>query len=179
MKNYLLLPAALITASLLYSLTISGTQAHPAHAAPAQAAPALPDLPGITTPDTRPRACVECHKNYPGKFDGRLSVHLKEWATKGVDAHLLAKAQSTMPAGIKLQGKHPDVSNIVKVIPTDCLMCHGGHAANVPPFRKLIHAIHLTGGKDNHYLSNYGGQCLNCHKLDQKTGTWGLGSGTE
>ena len=42
-----------------------------------------------------------------------------------------------------------------------------------------MHRIHLTGGDKNHYLTEFQGDCTNCHKLDQKTGAWSLGSGSE
>lgn len=179
------IPAVIFGLASMLSVGVAELEAHPADSGPAttqlaQAQPkTLPAIPGITAPDQKPNACVNCHKNYPGQFDGRLSTHVKEWASKGVDPHLLEKAQSTMPPGIKLSGKHPDVSAIVKVIPTDCLMCHSGSSPKVPQFRKLIHRIHLTGGEENHFLMNYGGTCTHCHKLDQDTGTWSIGSGTE
>ncbi|PIQ23311.1 hypothetical protein COW36_08185 [bacterium (Candidatus Blackallbacteria) CG17_big_fil_post_rev_8_21_14_2_50_48_46] len=142
----------------------------------------LPQIPGITAPDQKPSACVDCHKNYPEmKFDARLTVVLKGWQ-KAADEKILAKAQGTMPAGIKLEGKHPDVSHLIKTIPNDCLMCHSTQTSTpqrVPEFRKMIHAIHLVGGKDNHFISNYGGTCTHCHKLDPKTGAWSIGSGQE
>lgn len=180
-----LIPAVILATSTLMSFALTGAYAHPtetaakpaANASAAQPpAPAMPDIPGITTPDPKPNSCVDCHKNYPGQFDGRLTTAIKSWATK-VEPEILAKAQKTMPPGVKLQGKHPDVSGIVKVIPNDCLMCHSGKSDKVPQFRKLVHLIHLTGGKDNHFVAMFGGKCTLCHKLDQNTGTWGFGSG--
>jgi hypothetical protein len=168
------LPTTLLGLSLMMTLAVSTSWAEGTPASQ----PPLPDVPGITTPDLKPNACVDCHKVYPGKFDGRLTVALQSWINK-TDDKLLALAQSTMPPGIKLEGKHPDVSKLVKVIPNDCLMCHGGHSKKVPAFKKLIHRIHLTGGKDNHFISHYQAQCTHCHKLDANTGTWSIGSGME
>lgn len=176
MKKRALIPALIVGFSAVLSVSLSNTWAEPA--APAHPAPAaMPDIPGITTADPKPHACVDCHKNYPGQFDARLSVALKSWASK-TDPKILAKAQATMPAGVKLEGKHPDVSALVKVIPNDCLMCHGGTTSQrVPPFRKMLHMIHLTGGKDNHFIAMFGGKCTLCHKLDQNTGTWSFAGG--
>lgn len=174
----LLISSVILGASTLLTLLLTA-YAHPSDAAPApQAEQALPDIPGITSEDPKPHSCIDCHKNYPGQFDGRLTTAVKAWTTK-VDPEILDKAQRTMPPGVKLQGKHPDVLGFVKIIPTDCLMCHAGKSEKVPQFRKLIHLIHLTGGKENHFITHYGGKCTYCHKLDQNTGTWGFGSGPE
>jgi hypothetical protein len=58
-------------------------------------------------------------------------------------------------------------------------MCHVRDSRVAPPFAKLLHEIHLVGGKENHFLTLANGTCTSCHKLDQKTGTWRLGSGIE
>lgn len=141
--------------------------------------PKLPEINGITAEDKFPRACVDCHRNYPErKMDARLSVILKTW-TKEVEPKFLEKAQAAMPAGTKLSGKHPNVEGLVKTIPDDCLMCHWRGSEKAPSFSKLLHSIHLVGGKDNHFLTMMGGQCTYCHKLDQNAGAWKIGSGTE
>jgi hypothetical protein len=144
-----------------------------------KSAPKLSDIPGITTPDRTPNACVNCHKNYPEmKKDFRLTVILAEWRN-GTDPDILEKARACAPEGVTLKGKHPDVSSLIKIIPNDCLMCHSRNSSSAPPFAKLLHAIHLTGGEKNGFLARANGTCTSCHKLDQKTGTWGLGSGEE
>ena len=158
-----------------------------AEAKPAAAAKDAPkpemkmsEIPGITTPDKTPHACVDCHVNHPEmKMDFRLSATLARWQTNGTEAEFLKKAQAAAPAGLKLTGKHPDVKAIVKVIPDDCLMCHSRDSQKVPPFSKMLHAIHLVGGKDNHFLTMAQGTCTSCHKLDQVTGMWHVGSGEE
>jgi hypothetical protein len=145
----------------------------------AKSAPKLSDIPSITTPDRTPHACVDCHKNYPEmKKDFRLTVILAGWRN-GTDPDIVKKASACAPAGVTLQGRHPDVSALVKVIPNDCLMCHSRNSSSAPPFAKLLHAIHLEGGAENGFLARANGTCTSCHKLDQKTGTWGLGSGEE
>lgn len=137
----------------------------------------LPSIPGITMEDTKPNSCVDCHKLYtePRKFDGRLTTLIKNLMKK-VEPELLEKAQKAMPEGVKLDGKHPNVSSFVKIIPNDCLACHSSKSKRVPQFRQMLHLIHLTG-KENHFIKNYQGQCTYCHKLDTNTGTWGFGSG--
>jgi len=143
------------------------------------AAPKLSDIPSITTPDRTPGACINCHKNYPEmKKDFRLTVILAGWRN-GTDPDIFEKAKACAPEGVTLKGRHPDISALVKTIPTDCLMCHSRNSTVAPPFAKLLHLIHLTGGAENGFLARANGTCTSCHKLDQKTGTWGLGSGEE
>ena len=48
-----------------------------------------------------------------------------------------------------------------------------------PPFARLMHAIHLVGAQDSHYMTFYQGECTHRHKLDQKSGAWSLPSGPE
>jgi hypothetical protein len=139
----------------------------------------LSDIPGITTPDRTPHACVDCHANHPEmKMDFRLTKVLASWKDS-VPAEILKKAQAIAPEGRKLNGKHPDIKDLVKVIPNDCFMCHVRDSKVAPPFTKLLHAIHLEDGEKNHFLTRANGTCTSCHKLDQKTGTMGLGSGEE
>jgi hypothetical protein len=151
----------------------------PATGAVQAPAPNLSDIPSITTPDRTPNACINCHKNYPEmKKDFRLTAILAGWKNQ-TDQDIFEKAKACAPEGITLKGRHPDVSSLVKVIPTDCLMCHSRNSTVAPPFAKLLHLIHLTGGAENGFLARANGTCTSCHKLDQKTGTWGLGSGEE
>ena len=139
----------------------------------------VPEIPGITVEDKVPNGCVGCHKNRPErKKDGRLTTTLKKWGEE-VKPKRLEMAQATMPPDAKLKGKHPDVQKLVHVIPDDCLMCHRKGSKTVPPFASLLHAIHLTGGKDNHFIVSAGGHCGHCHKLNKKTGEWSLGTGKE
>lgn len=139
----------------------------------------LSDIPSITTPDRTPNACVDCHKVYPEmKFDGRLSTVIAGWKVKP-DLKILEKARAAAPIGKTITGEHPDIKALVKTIPDDCLMCHVRDSRVAPPFAKLLHEIHLVGGKENHFLTLANGTCTSCHKLDQKTGTWRLGSGIE
>ena len=139
----------------------------------------VPDIPGITTQDRRPHGCVECHRNRPDRnHDGRLTTTLKSWQ-EHASPKRVEMAQAAMPEGVELKGRHPDVQGLVEVVPDDCLMCHREGSDKVPAFSKLLHSIHLTGGAGNHFVMGAGGQCTACHKLDQETGTWSLGSGRE
>jgi hypothetical protein len=137
----------------------------------------LTDIPGITTPDKTPNACVDCHANHPERNrDSRLPAVLARWQNS-VPSEVLEKAKASTPRGKTLVGKHPDVSMEVRTIPNDCLNCHKRDSREAPPFAKLLHAIHLVSGKENHFLAGGRGNCTSCHKLDQKTGAWRLGSG--
>ncbi|KAA0255833.1 hypothetical protein FBQ97_05035 [Acidobacteria bacterium ACD] len=152
-----------------------------APAAPSEGAPPLPParkVPGITAPDTHPGGCVDCHVRYPErKADERLSVLMAGWRTK-VGPELLAKSQAASPPGMKLKGKHPPLS-AAKDVPASCLRCHSPGSKSAPPFAALVHAIHLTGGEANHFLTVFQGECTLCHKLDAATGTWRMPSGPE
>lgn len=141
-------------------------------------APAVRAIPGITAPDPFPQACVSCHVVLPDGMDARLSTLVKGW-TAGTDSVLLAKAQAAAPAGMKLTGRHPDVSRVVGDIPAGCLACHGQTATMAPSFARMLHRIHLVGGDANHFITMFGGECTLCHKLDPVTGAWSIPSGKE
>ena len=136
-------------------------------------------IPGITAKDQFPRACVDCHLNYTEqKLDARFSTFMKQWTQK-VEPALLKKVAGSAPPGLKLKGQHPAVPGALKNIPTACLMCHGKTSTMAPPFARMLHAIHLTGGKDNHFLTVFQGECTHCHKFNAATGAWSLPSGPE
>ena len=135
-------------------------------------------IPGITAEDPFPKACVSCHVNLPErKMDVRISTLLKAWTEK-VEPALLAKAQAAAPTGVTLVGKHPAASSALKDIPAGCIKCHGSASKKAPPFTHMMHTIHLTG-EGNHFLAEFQGECTHCHKLDAKTGTWSIPSGSE
>jgi cytochrome c553 len=146
-----------------------------AQAPPPQAPRAIP---GITAEDRFPRACVSCHVALPDGQDVRLST-VMTGLREGTDSLLLANAQAAAPPGLRLTGKHPDASRALANIPTGCLTCHGRNATLAPPFNRLIHRIHLTGGEANHFLTMFGGECTHCHKLDPASGAWSIPSGPE
>ncbi len=146
----------------------------------ATAAPpaALRAIPGITAPDSFPRACVDCHVNLPEhKMDARLSTLLAQWS-KSVEPGLLEKAEGAAPPGVTLKGRHPKLGALGS-IPARCMKCHAAASKTAPPFRKLIHRIHLVGGEKNDYLTEFGGQCTYCHKLNEATGEWSIPSAPE
>lgn len=141
---------------------------------------ALPDIPGLTAPDMFHGGCVDCHVNRPeANMDVRISTHLRAWTSR-VDAKLLAKARSVSSKAVVLTGRHPKVGpNTFQNIPASCVQCHVNPSSKAPPFAALIHAIHLTGGRENHFLTLFNGQCTHCHKLDGASGTWAMPSGAE
>ena len=133
-------------------------------------------IPGITTLDSYPNACVDCHVNHPEiNVDPRFSTLMKEWSER-VDPKLLAKAQASAPEGLVLRGKHPTSENVLASIPAKCLVCHDKQSTTSPPFARLMHSIHLVGGEENHFLTVYQGECTHCHKLDVMTGQWAIPS---
>ena len=174
----------------VFTLLIVGFSAGPAHglaqpadssAAPpaAPAAPPIRSIPGINAPDLFPGACVSCHVNMPERnMDARFSTLLKGWTEK-VEPALLEKAQAAAPEGVVLKGKHPAITTALKDIPAGCIKCHGRDSKKAPPFIRLMHRIHLTGGDANHYIAFFQGECTHCHKLDGATGAWSIPSGPE
>ncbi len=136
-------------------------------------------IPGLTAEDHFPHACVDCHLNYAEmNMDTRFSTLLKQWSEQ-VDPKLLAEAKASAPQGLTVTGKHPDATQALADIPNACLQCHDKAANAAPPFSRMIHRIHLTGGKENPFLTVFQGECTHCHKLDQSTGEWSIPSGPE
>lgn len=109
-------------------------------------------LPGITSKDDKPNGCVDCHKIGADKKDYRISVSLA-----------------------KVSG-HPDVTKIVKTIPEGCLMCHKAGAKG-EAMNTLMHGVHYKDPGANPFVVTYKGSCLNCHRLDPKTGATTVKSG--
>lgn len=137
------------------------------------------NIPGITADDTYPLACVSCHKNYQdGKGDLRITTIMKDLAEKVDPAHL-AKYQAAAPEGVTLKGKHPTKSNENTSVPEDCNKCHGKSMKTALPLGQIIHIAHLTGGKDNKFITMFNGDCSHCHKFDAKMGTWSHPNGKE
>ncbi|MBI4444789.1 MAG: hypothetical protein HY645_02670 [Acidobacteria bacterium] len=154
----------------------------PASAAQAQKEsphPPIRKIPGINAQDPFPYGCVDCHISYPErKMDTRLSTLMKQWNEK-INPTLLAKAQASAPKGIKLVGKHPTAGVNFEKVPESCLLCHNVKSKIAPPFSSMMHAIHLNGGENNHYLINFQAECLLCHKLNPSTGQISIPSGAE
>lgn len=147
--------------------------------------PGLPparQVPGITAADTFPGACVDCHLNYTEmNLDTRFSTLMKRW-NKGVEPALLARAQASAANGVTLEGRHPAVDDVARDIPRACLACHANDATNpgkAPPFGRLMHSVHLSGGEKSPFMTIFQGECTHCHKLNPATGEWSLPSGAE
>ncbi len=177
-KLPLLLTAFLLALAVPDEGASHGEQKHPP-------APPARRIPGINAEDKAPHGCVSCHKNNPERnMDARFSTWMKEWQVKA-PAKLVDKARKAAPEGMKIEGKHPEVKADLTTaeIPKACLECHAKTPKNKkkagPPFARLVHLIHLTGGEKNHFMTHYQGECTYCHKLDDATGQWSLGSGTE
>lgn len=134
---------------------------------------ALP-VPGLTSPDATPNACVDCHVQ-GGEVDFRLSTRLNAY-TMGAPEDLMAKARASVP-GRELGGWHPAIKpESFQKIPGACLRCHHQESPMAPPFSRLIHLIHLT---EDSFTRQAGGGCGSCHKLDAATGGWSIPSAPE
>lgn len=136
---------------------------------------AVASIPGITAKDPYPRGCVDCHN---GTANTSITAVMKQ-LTQKADASLLTKAQAAAPKGMTIKGKHPNVSTMVKDIPSSCLKCHARGSKMAPPFAELMHTVHLTGGDKNGYLSTFGGECTYCHKFNAATGQWSMPNAAE
>ena len=103
----------------------------------------VPALSGITVEDAHPNGCIDCHRS-AGANDYRLNVSLKA-------------------AG------HPDITAMVKTVPTDCAICH---KANTPlqAISQQVHKAHYQNPSENHFVTAYSGECLACHTLNTATG---------
>jgi nitrate/TMAO reductase-like tetraheme cytochrome c subunit len=150
----------------------------------AEDAPKVRDIPGITTEDTRPKGCVDCHKKEEkdGKVvsDTRLSLAMDKWINGDVEKKLQIQAQAILADGLTLKAKHPASTSSLQNIPAKCISCHTTmYKKGAPPFGQLIHLIHLTDKEKNKYLVQYGGECTNCHKPDLAKGTWSHPSAPE
>lgn len=178
---------SVLLASMVAGLLAFGARSGVAQVADSSAAshagePAPPParkIPGVNAPDAFPNACVDCHVRVPERnLDVRLSTLLSGW-TKEVPPALLAKAKAAAPSGAILKGKHPVVKSALQNIPQGCVTCHGSASKKAPPFARLMHLVHLTGGDANHFMTQFQGECTNCHKLDLATGAWAVPSRPE
>ncbi|MFB6286001.1 MAG: hypothetical protein ABEK03_05420 [Candidatus Bipolaricaulia bacterium] len=143
----------------------------------------VPAIPGITSKDSHPNGCVDCHRVAGENRDYRMSTAIEKWANKGAPEEVRKVAEASWP-GVELTGKHPAVSGFVATqpMPQSCLTCHGEQGSM--PLAEALHSFHFTGGGDNHFVSGYDGRCLQCHTLNANTdnpptGAIGIKSGTE
>jgi hypothetical protein len=135
---------------------------------------------GLSAGDPFPKGCVSCHAVDKAKgVDHRLSVALGQWTAGKIDAGLLAKSKASAPAGVALKGKHPAAEDSLDDIPNTCLDCHDSGSKKAPPFSRLLHLVHLTGGTNSTFMTTFKGDCTHCHKLNAQTGEWSMPSGAE
>ena len=111
----------------------------------------LVQLPGVNAEDQHANGCVDCH-TVNGDNDYRLNVSLKE-----VDGH-------------------PPIDMMVKTVPTDCMTCHKA-GAYAGALSTITHKSHFANPGENHFISYYQGQCLECHSLNLTTGAMTVKSG--
>lgn len=115
-----------------------------------QKAKPAPALPGITAKDPFPNGCVSCHVITPDHRDMRLGPLLKTL-------------------------KHRNVDAVVKIVPNDCGKCH--RAGTEKGLEKQFHKMHFGKKEKSVFVTEFGGQCLNCHALDPTTGKMTVKSG--
>ena len=167
---YWIIPSFLIAGNLMLAQEVQ------------QAAPAPPParmIPGINTMDPFPRGCVDCHINYVEmEMDTRFSTLLNQWA-ESVEPGLLERARNSAAGDLVLQGRHPVDDAMLDDIPAGCIACHGRESDIAPPFASMIHNVHLVGGEENHFMTQFQGECTYCHKLDMTTGQWTMPSAPE
>ncbi len=108
-------------------------------------------IPGITAKDAFPAGCVDCHVK-----ERRVSVLLKAPTMKK---------------------KHPPVAT--KDIPASCMKCHSATSKTIPPFAPLMHRLHFAKADASQFVTQFGGECTHCHKLNKTTGVWSMPAGTE
>jgi len=109
-------------------------------------------LAGITVDDQHPNGCVDCHVKVNDEKDYRI------------------------PAELKHVEKHPPIEKIVKIVPNDCLKCHK-EGTKPGAFNQVIHKVHFSNPKENHFVAHYNGDCLNCHTLNMNTYKMSVKSG--
>jgi hypothetical protein len=130
--------------------------------------------------DPFPNGCVSCHTLDKAKGeDHRLSTLMGAWSAGKISPDLLARSKAAMPAGVALKGKHPAAADALEDIPSACFDCHDAGSKKAPPFTRLMHLVHLTGGTKNVFVTTFKGDCTHCHKLNGQTGEWTLPSGPE
>lgn len=144
------------------------------------AEPPLPEIPGITVADAFPGGCVDCHVERPEeRMDVRISTQMKQWHER-VDAKVLERVRPIAANTAELSGQHPQLpAQSYDDIPASCRECHADFPKGVLPLGAMVHALHLTGGRENHFLTIFGGQCTHCHKYNADIGMWFIPSGPE
>lgn len=112
----------------------------------------VPEIPGITAADPRPNGCTDCHRKVSANQDYSLAAEI---------------------ARMVQAGTHPKVSErMLQDLPKQCITCHKPDSKQ--PFGQSMHKAHLVGGAENHFITQYQGQCMYCHTFDPKTGSMGV-----
>lgn len=178
MRSTLRFLVAVLIGSLFVSAAVVAQPDPPEGGPPAPPPPRA--IPGLTADDPNPNGCVDCHivMKEPEEMDVRISTLMAQW-NEQVEPKLLAAAKAAAADPAKITGKHPKATGSLKNIPGGCLVCHGKESKSAPPFAKMLHIIHLTGGAENPYMTFFQGDCTHCHKLDPATGAWHIPSGAE
>jgi len=164
--------------AFVMAITVSAVQSQSDESATGTP-PSPRQVPGLNAPDPFPNGCVDCHINMKERnLDTRFSTLMAKWAD-GVEPRLLAAAKAAAADSTKIKGKHLKLSVAKMEIPDGCLKCHGSSSTAAPPFARLMHLVHLTGGDANPYMEHFNGDCTPCHKLNKQTGTWSVASAKE
>lgn len=140
----------------------------------------LPEIPTVTAEDQVPGGCVDCHVNKPeNNMDVRISTHMEHWFEQ-VEPKLLDRVRAIAREPMKLTGRHPRLpAETYRDIPNSCGACHGRSQTDILPLAPMLHALHLNGGKGNHFLTIFKGRCTHCHKFNAGSGEWTMPSGPE
>lgn len=140
----------------------------------------VPEIPGLTVEDPFPRGCVDCHIDRPEeKMDVRISTQIRTWSER-VDTEVLERVRTITADTVELSGRHPLLpAQSYEDIPASCMECHDGTRQGIPRMGPMLHALHLVGGQENHFLTVFGGECTYCHKFDADTGNWSILSAPE
>jgi hypothetical protein len=86
-------------------------------------------------------------------------------AVQGCPAcHGAAGREPALDAAAKKIKNHPAVA--FKTV-QQCAVCHA-KGPTPPPFRTVLHRIHLNSAK---FAATYKGTCTSCHNVDKATGT--------
>jgi len=171
--SFVLLSCVLVALPVASAAEGQGEIVEPSGAPPPRA------IPGITSEDQFPTACVGCHLKYRDmNLDTRLSTVMRAWS-KQVDPEFLQIAQSVVDPDLVLSGVHPEVDVAQQEIPAVCLNCHESGTDNPVPLVPFLHKVHLDSKGKAVFLSMFQGECTHCHKLDKATGRWSVPNATE
>lgn len=169
----------LITALALGMVVATLGTAQPEEGGGPPPPPPARKIPGINAEDLYPNGCVDCHVVMKEmNMDVRLSTEMAEWGEE-VDPKWVDLAKAASFDASVITGVHPEVSDALKDVPNGCLECHKKDSKTAPPFARLLHLIHLTGGDESPFMTYNQGECTHCHKLDGKTGEWRIPSAPE